>query len=134
VKIKQTLAGVGVALAILGGSATITACGPTSNSGYVDEVQYGYYDPGYVGDTAHYHYYDHPKQVRVKRTYYTSHRYEYSPHGTQHRVTVKHTTTTTHHSNGSVTTTHKRTTTRTTRRGTTTRHRSSSTTRSYRKR
>lgn len=120
-KIKQTLAGMGVALAILGGGAT--ACGNVgsggggySDAGYVDEVQYGYYDSHH-----HYHYYSHPKQVRVTHKQYTSHRYEYSPHGTQHKVTVKHTTTTTHHSNGTTTTTHKRTVTRRSTTHTTTR-------------
>lgn len=112
-KLRQTLAGVGVALALLGGGATACKSGGYSDTGYVDEVQYGYYDSYH-----HYHYYSHPKQVRVKRSYYNAHRYQYAPHGTQHTVTVHHSTTTTTHRNGTTTTTHHRTTTRTTTRRT----------------
>jgi hypothetical protein len=111
---RKIIASLAVSIAMLGG---VTACSGdyTGDSGYVDEVQYGYYDAGYH-DASHYHYYAHPKQVRVTRKQYTSHQYEYSPHGTQHKVTVKHTTTTVHHSNGTKTITHKRTTTHTTTR------------------
>jgi hypothetical protein len=117
-QIRKALAGAAVAAAILG---TVTACGTGGygDTGYVDEVQYGYYDSHH-----HYHYYSHPKQVHIPRSQYRKYKYEYQPHGTQHAVTVHHTTTTTtHHSNGTKTT--RRTTTRrtttTTRRSTTSR-------------
>jgi hypothetical protein len=132
VRIKKALASAGVALALVGGvDATTTACGKGvggySDAGYVDEVQYGYYDPGYAGDAAHYHYYPHPKQVHIPASQYRKYRYEYQPHGTQHTVTVhRTTTTTTHHSKTGhkITTRHvtSRRTTTTTRRSTTSRH------------
>jgi len=108
---RKALASLALGVAMIGG---VTACNGTgtSNSGYVDEVQYGYYDAGYH-DAAHYHYYAHPKQVHILRSQYNKYKYEYQPHGTQHTVTVTHhtTTTTTHHSTGHTTTTHSTTTT-----------------------
>ncbi len=118
---RRALASIALIGAVFGGGVACTGTGAGGNGGYVDEVQYGYYDAGH-----HYHPYSHPKQVRVKRSYYTSHSYQYHPHGTQHTVTVHHTTTTTtHHSNGTTTrkTTHHTTTRRTTTRRTTTRRR-----------
>lgn len=120
-RIKKAVVGAVAGIAMLGG---VTACNPgtSGGSGYVDEVQYGYYDAGYH-DAAHYHYYSHPKQVHIPRSQYNKYRYEYQPHGTQHTVTVHHTTTTTtHHSSTSGKITTRRTTTRRTTTRTTTHH------------
>lgn len=117
----KAVVGTVAGLVMLGG---VTACNPGTGggSGYVDEVQYGYYDAGYH-DAAHYHYYSTPRQVHIPRSQYNKYRYEYQPHGTQHTVTIHHTTTTTtHHSTGHTTTTHTTTTHRTTRRTTSRRH------------
>lgn len=122
---RKALAAVAIVGTLVGG---VDACKSThsstgySNSAYVDEVQYGYYDPGYAGNVAHYHYYTTPRQVHIPRSQYNRYRYEYQPHGTQHTVTVHHTTTTT--------TTHHSSTGKVTRRTTTTTKRSRTTTRS----
>lgn len=119
---RKAIASLAVGVAMLGG---VTACNGagTGGSGYVDEVQYGYYDAGYH-DAAHYHYYSTPHQVHIPRSQYNKYRYEYQPHGTQHTVTIHHTTTTTtHYSTGHTTTTHTTTTHRTTTRRTTSRRR-----------
>jgi hypothetical protein len=106
---KKALTYLAITGALLGGTV---ACQPSSSSsgGYVDEVQYGYYDADH-----HYHYYSHPKTVRVTKKYYTTHVYQYTPHGTQKRVTIHKTTTTTttHHSYTGRKTTTRRTTTHT---------------------
>lgn len=85
---RKTLASVILSVSLLGG---VTACNSNgTTSGYVDEVQYGYYDSYH-----HYHYYLHPHQVHISRSQYLKYKYEYEPHGTQHRVTIHKTTTTT---------------------------------------
>jgi hypothetical protein len=110
---RKALAYIGITAALLGGTvACQPGSGSTNSSQYVDEVQYGYYDAGY-SDAAHYHYYAHPKQVRVKRSQYTAHKYEYAPHGAQHTVKVVHHTTTT-----TTTTKHGKTTVKKTKKTT----------------
>lgn len=112
---RKALASLALGASLLGGGTV--ACGPThhTSSGYVEEVEYGYYDSHHG-----YHLYPHPHTVRVTRSYYTSHSYQFAPHGGQHRVslTKSTTTTTTHHTYGGA----RRSTTRTTTRTTTTTH------------
>lgn len=88
-KTRKALATLALGVTLLGGGTA--ACGTTtgSNAGYVQEVEYGYYDSYH-----HYHYYSHPHTVRVTRSYYTSHSYQFQPHGTQHRVSLTKSTTT----------------------------------------
>lgn len=110
-KTRKALASLALGTALLGGGTA--ACGTTtgSNAGYVNEVEYGYYDSYH-----HYHMYPHPHTVRVTRSYYTSHSYQFQPHGTQHRVSLTKSTTTTRTRRNPLT---GHTTTRTTTRTTT---------------
>lgn len=62
---RKVLAGSMIGLAMLG----MVACGsPTYSDGYVDTVEYGYYDTAHV-----YHVYSTPHHVHVRRSYITSH-------------------------------------------------------------
>jgi hypothetical protein len=79
--LRKVFAAAGIATAIIAGAVACGSSPATPQYDYV--VQYGYYDTAH-----HYHYYTHPKTVRVTHKYYVTHTYQYKPHGTQHTIKV----------------------------------------------